>query len=151
MAVMKHQSTPVTAKVTMEIVYSDKSKEIIETSELNVAAVPRHGGDADDPHIRLGVETPWNELGFRPYLERVVLPPTQQFCLDIRLPAANPDGYLYTQTKIEAPDTSVVMTTDGAGSRIIPCNFDEKVAALKAEQFGTSAAHAPIYFLLDIP
>lgn len=150
MATMRPHPRPLTAKVTMEIVYDDKSKELIETSELDLTAVPHHGGYDEDPHFKLGVETPWERIGMSPYSSLVArVPPPSELTIDLRLPAKDGNKYLYKSTKIEAPATNVVMIFNS--ERPCVCNFDEKKAAEKAESFGTSGPYAPIYFLLDIP
>lgn len=152
MAAMRPQSRPLTAKVTMEVVYDDKSKEIIETVELDVTAVPRYGGGDADPHLRIGAETPWDREPTRSYAfdSLRVIPPASEFCLELRLPAVDGNKHIFKSTKIDPPDTSVVMIYNA--DKPVICNFDETVAAEKAAHFGTHGSwNPPIYFLLDIP
>lgn len=150
MATMRPHPRPLTAKVTMEIVYDDKSKEIIETVDLDLTTVPHHGGYDEDPHLKIGVETPWERLGLSPYSTLTArVPPPSELCLDLRLPAKDGGKYLYKSTKIDPPPTNIVMIFNA--KKPVICNFDETVAAEKAEAFGTSGPYAPIYFLLDIP
>ena len=153
--------SPKTATLRLEIVNDDGSKTIVTTSELDASKLPAWGARDDSPErIIVGMVDPYfdeNDFsGRRDWWVNSMLaidPPREtHFNLNCQLPPVDKSKHVYQIQEIEAPDTSVVMTTDGQGTRMFPCNFDEKTAARKAEKFGTSSAYdTPIYFLLEIP
>jgi len=150
---------PKTATLKLEIVNDDGSKTIVTTANLDATKLPERGNTADwQDHIELGMRDPYYDPDdFNDRRNRwvndtlCIAPRDSHFYLKLQLPPVHQSKHVYQIQEIEAPDTSVVMTTDGRGSRMIPCNFDEKTAAKKAEEFGTSGPFAPIYFILDIP
>jgi len=150
---------PKTAKLTLEITNDDGSKTRIVTADLDASKLRENSRKPeDDPdHIVLGMKDPWYDES--DYFERrdrwvtdtLRIPtfPDSHFFLDLQLEPVKKGSAVYTIEKIEAPATNIVMIFNA--NKPVMCAFDEKVAAEKAENFGTSGPYAPIYFLLDIP
>jgi hypothetical protein len=137
---------PLTAKVQMEVVYSDKSKEIVETSELDLSAVPSYGGGDDEAHLRIGVETPRDHI--RPaFLDQYRGLAENYLRLDLLLPAKNPNGHLYTTRTIDPPLTRAIMHVMHDGSIEIK-DWSEEFAQDYAESYNSLGR---IIFFLDIP
>lgn len=147
---------PKTAKLTLEIVNDDGSKEIITTEDLDASRLkdfPHTEKDYD--HVVMGMEDPFydeddyftrRDQWVHDFLR--VPKPDSHFFMRLRLEPVDKTKHVYHIRKVEAPDTSVVMIFNA--NRPVVCNFNELKAQRKAEAFGTGP-DAPIYFLLDIP
>lgn len=150
--------SPKTATLRLEIVNDDGSKTIVTTSELDASKLPARGARDDSPErIIIGMVDPYYDPDFFGRRDRwvndmvaIAPSPETHFNLNFQLPPVDKSKHVYQIEEIEAPATNIVMIFN-AGKPVI-CNFDETVAAEKAEKFGTHGSwNPPIYFLLDIP